>query len=148
MTNLFGSLPTAASLSSDERAALCRRGARHCTRYDHLICTPTLQVGCWSSFQRMEAPQVQTRRRQSWTRTRGPSEFPMVRHLGALAMETQQWVAVGATREWGSNGSMVELGMAKSGVWTRKPTRLPGNLATKEPGLSCSGGVGLRPSHR
>lgn len=76
------------------------------------------------------------------------SEFPMVRHLGALAMETQQWVAIGATREWGSNGPAVELGMAKSGVWTCKPTRLPGNLATKEPGLSCSEGVGLRPIHR
>lgn len=148
MTNLVGSLPTVASLSSDERAALYLRGARRCTRYNHLICTSTLQVGCWSSFQRKEAPQGQTRRRRSWTRTQGPSEFPMGRHLGALAMESQQWVAVGTTREWGSNGSMVKLGMANSGVWTHRPKRPPGNLATKEPGLSCSRGVGLKPIHR
>lgn len=57
----------------------------------------------------------------------------MVRHPGANAMETQQWVTIWATREGGSSEPMAEMEMAKPGVWTHRPSRPPGNLATKEP---------------
>ena len=65
-----------------------------------------------------------------------PSEFSTV----AIFMHALQKLSNGLP--FGLQGNMVPMGpwqrqMAKPRVWTHRPSKPPGILATKEPGLSC-----------
>lgn len=54
------SRPVAESPSPGEEASLSLLEARRCTKYDHLICTPALQVGCYGPFSKeRKLPEVE-----------------------------------------------------------------------------------------